>query len=379
MLVASGPEARRETLRYTTDYQAARPEPLTRLATALSFYFGDLFAWAHLPAVGLGLLALAGPRRWQPPAAAGVVVALAVATVVTTLRADEQDIPFGSVSPAFALLVIPFLLPAVIGWAVRERDTDLRMLLVLTIPTALVGFVVLSMATSAWVRWGPAAAAVLPLFGVLGAATVTRAEQLRAEQSHRRASRHARASRHDRVRANRILRPVVIAVALTLALTGTHTLRSFRDPSPDRLNLQITEGPLAGLWTDHHFLENCHLATVTAGALRPGAGVLFYGAPGGYTYSRAPMDTNIIWLADFGAANAATVRWLTERDRWPDVVIVHHGVIDRSGGWQALAAEDPLIATVDATYGEASETEMYVVLRRDGTVADLPDDACRAD
>lgn len=194
----------------------------------------------------------------------------------------------------------------------------------------------------------------------------------RAEPREPDPGRHTRSARQSLP-----LRPTAVAVAIVLALVGTHSLRSFRDPSPNLLDQRITAGPLAGLVTDD-LLENCDLTTVVAGSVGPDEGVLFYGAPAGYTYSRAAMDTNIVWLADFGAANATTVQWLTDHDRWPDVVIINEHLIDRNGGWRALVAEDPFIATIDAEYGEAVLSGRYVVLRQDGTTPDLPVGVCPA-
>lgn len=101
--------------------------------------------------------------------------------------------------------------------------------------------------------------------------------------------------------------------------------------------------------------------------MEPSDSVFFWGAPAGYAYSTARMDTPLLWLADFGAANAVGVEWMTERDRWPDVVFVHAGVLAASGGWDEVTARDPILGALARDYGPPTEVPGYLVLRQDGT------------
>ena len=287
-----------------------------------------------------------------------VIVAAALGVLSSVFGEPPPIPPFGSISPVFALLVIPLLLPAVVGWAASDRDRDLGIMLALTVPTAVIGFVVMTMATSASPHWGPSAASFLPLFGVLGYAITAQAGPT-GEPSAATPT-------------------AAVATVLILALIGTHTLRSFRDGSPFQLGDRIATGPQAGLQTNPGFVAgSCELEAVTGAAIGPGESVLFYGVPAGYAYSEAAMDTNILWLSSFGAANAATLQWIRANGRAPEVVIIGQGTVDSAGGWDRLVAEDPLIAMVDAGYGPAVRTDSgYIVIRRDGTRADLPATRC---
>jgi len=61
---------------------------------------------------------------------------------------------------------------------------------------------------------------------------------------------------------------------------------------------------------------------------------------------------------------------MTERDRWPDVVIIHGGSVDAAGGWDEVVRHGPLLARFVADYGTPTEANGYLVLRRDGAVRD---------
>lgn len=366
VLITLGADALRDTLEFTRAYQSQRPDPDERVKSAVSSYRGALLVPAHIPAALLALTAAAAPRRWQGPASAGVVLTVAAATWTSVLRAEEDAVPFGSISPAFALLVIPLLLVPVVVWAVLDDDDEVRVLLALTVPTALVGSAILTMTSSASAYWGPAAAAFLPLFAVLVSSSVSRVHR---EYTHRESA--------DRPTAKALLAATTVAVVMSGALLGTHTLRSFRDPSPDRLVARVESGPLAGLLTQQRYLgEDCELSAVTSAAIRPGESVLFYGAPAGYAYTSARMDSNILWLSAFGAANAATVDWMMAMNREPDVVVVSRVTVERAGGWDRVVAEDPFIATVDAEFAEPVRTQDYYVFRRDGQRTAIAWESC---
>ncbi|MGA8048389.1 MAG: hypothetical protein WCA30_19210 [Dermatophilaceae bacterium] len=360
VLAAIGPDAVRRTLEYTLEYQAQRLSPGERLLGALSRYGETLVSWTYAPAAVLALVAALVPRPWRAAVGCAAVSAVVLGVFHTVLEAPMSTSPFGAISPAFGMLVIPVLLAPVLVWAVRDDDVDLAVLLSLTAPAALVGYAVMTMSSSASTRWGSAAASFLPLLGILAYAVADQVgERPRAPTAP--------------------LRPAAAAaLVLILALVGTHTLRTFRDPIPFQLDDRIATGPQAGLLTQERFVtRDCLLEEVTAASLGPGDGVLFYGLPTGYAYSEAAMDTNILWLSAFGAANAATLEWIRDSGRAPEVVIVGQGTVDAAGGWDRLVAADPFVAMVDAGYGPPVPSGTgYFVLRRDGTRAILPATTC---
>lgn len=332
LALATGPGigAVLETVRYTTDYQASRPEPFARLAQATSRYLDGVVAWRHLPALVLALVALVPrlPWRVRAVAALGVPVVIAVAAWVAAPAQAVGGEPFGLYSGTFAMLVLTFLVGPVALWAHRVGDRDLRMLLLLTAPTALLGAMSFAMATSASVRWGAPVPPLLPLLGAVGAGLVLWA------------------GRHG----TRLL-AVTAAAALVGSLLAVHPLRSFRDGMPGTLNHPVAAGPMAGLRaSDHHAARDCELRRLLTTWVGPGDGVFFYGAPGGYAYTEGRMQTNLIWIGTFGQANAQTVRWWQGSGRLPDVAVVDQAQVRAAGGWEALVADDPIAAYLQEHY-----------------------------
>lgn len=348
LVIAVGPglTALQDTIAYTTEYQAHRPSLLARGRQALERYVDGMLVWRHLPAFALAVLALL-PRlswTWRAVAASGIPVAVAGAACVVVPPHITAREPLGLLSGGFVLIVAPLLLLPVAAWAHRKGSERIRLLLLLTLPVAIVGMTSFSLISSANVRWGVAAPPVQPLFGALAAGLVLWA------------TRHA-----GRVAGG------LTALALVCSLLVVHPLRTFQNPDPRQLAARISDGPLAGLKTDaNHLTADCELRTLVATWVGPHDSVFFYARPGGYAYSTAKMDTNILWLADFGQANHRTVEWWTKTGRWPDVAMIYPAAVRRAGGWAALATEDPVITALSQTYGPPTESDGYLVLRRDG-------------
>ncbi|HSP60242.1 MAG TPA: hypothetical protein VLO09_04210 [Ornithinimicrobium sp.] len=350
ILLGPGLGALRDTVTWTAEYQASRPPPAVRLGTAAERYAEGLLSWRHVPALVLAAVATVPVLSWRSRAvaAAAVPVAVVAAAWWTALRGDLDREPVGLLSGAFVLLAVPLLLLPVVRWAAVTGDRDVRLLLVLTLPTAAVGVVSFSLVTSAAVTWGVGAPPAQPLLGALAAGTVVWA------------------SRHGTPALG-----AGVAVALVLCLLVIHPLRSFRDPPPWDLGGPVAAGPLAGLrTTEEHREADCQLRATVGAWAREGDGTFFYARPAGYLYGGAGMDTNLLWLSDFGAAGARTVQWWQEEDRWPDLAVVHLGTVRAAGGWEALAARDPVVAALDEEYGEPVELPGLLALRRDGTVPD---------
>lgn len=330
LVLGPGPGALLETVRYTTDYQAARPEPLDRLLRSAGRYLEGVLAWRHLPALALAAVALVPrvPWRWRATAALGIPVSLAAAAWAVAPALAGGGEPFGLYSATYAMLVLTFLLAPVAVWVHRVGDRDVRLLLLLTGPTALLGAAGFAMATSASVRWGAPAPPLLPLLGAVGAGLVLWA------------GRHG-----TRVLAS------VAGLALVGSLLAVHPLRSFRDGLPHTLADPLPSGPMAGLRTQDAEVErDCELRHLVATWVGPTDGVFFYGIPGGYAYTDAPVQTNLVWVSAFGEANERTPRWWRETGRLPDVAVVDKAPVRRAGGWETLVAEDPILAFLQEEY-----------------------------
>lgn len=343
------------TVDYTTSYQSARPEPVARLMRTATDFARTVVSPAYLPVLALAALACPGrvPARWRAVAAALVPVAAALPALA---RVGEPE-HVGGTSGTYAVIVALVLaLPVTLG-AVRRGDRDLRLLLALAAP-GLVGLLVYASLTNATASWGAVVPPVVPLLGVLGlgvAATVAEAfgEPWRGGADGGGGS----------PRTVGVATLVVVVLAVT-SLLGTHTLRSFRDPAPWIATTAVETGPNAGLRTTAaRASSDCEWQLLLGAWARPGEGLLAYSLPAAYLYTDGPTDTAIVWLGDFGAANADVVDWLDRTGRWPDVVVVQSAI---ARAWEEKSTTDPLIGRLAAGYGPPQDVDHFFVLRRDG-------------
>lgn len=347
VLAGPGLGALVDTVAFTIDYQADRIPPAERLLRSVGMHAEGLLAWRNLPALLLAVVPVV-PRvalRWRLTAAAAAPLALAAAVIWAAHRAEPGELHLGEVSSAYLVLLAVLLTPGVVLVVREVDDARLRRLLVLTLSPAVVGLVSLSLVSSASAKWGVAAAPVQPLLG----ASVLIVLFLLARHRGRTVA-------------------LLAGGAVLVSLLGVHTNRVFWDTQPWRLDARVTQGPLAGLLTQESTLrQDCETRQAVERWVGPGDSVFFWSAAAGYTYSTAPMDTPILWFADFGAANAVGVEWMTAHDRWPDVVFVHRGILEAVGGWDQVIQRDPLLAAVDRDYGTPTQVPGYLVVRRDGT------------
>ncbi|WP_134774066.1 hypothetical protein [Ornithinimicrobium flavum] len=351
-----------ETLSYTTDYQASRPHPVDRLADTTRRFAEVVVSPAFVPALVLALLAGLPrvPARLRTPSM--VLVAPAAAVPAALSLSDPTRLVTGATSGTYAVLVVLALVVPVALWSARTPHRDLRLLLALSGPPAVVGLVTYALATSAKGSWGVIVPPALPLYGVLGIGAVLAATQAWGRRDDARDDDRGRSTR-------RPLRPVPLAAValLVVPLLGVHTLHSFRDPAPWRTTARITEGPNAGLsTTPEGWVQDCRTRRAVSGWVGPGETLLAYAEPSVYLYTEARAATNIVWLGTFGAVNQATVDWLDERGAWPDVVLVLPSV---ASDWTRYAADDPLLQRLGEDYGTYVGAGPFGVQRRDGAVS----------
>lgn len=326
--IGPGPGALLETISYTADYQASRPQPWQRALRTLGTITGGL---TGAPFLAGAVLALVGLLPWAPSRCRcwAVLAAAPVAVAVLWVLGRGDEVPgelLGLYSPVLGLLLVLLLVIPVAAWTHRAGDRQVRLLLVLSTPVALLGVLAFAMSTSASVRWGAPLAPALPLLGALGAGLVRWCGS---------------EARPDRRGATALL----AASVLVGSVVAHHPLRSFRDGSPEQLVGPVAGGPLAGLHTRPDGLEgDCMRRGLAADWVRERESVFFHGVPGGYAYTGARMDTNLVWVANFGAPNERTVRWWTETGRFPDVAFVGGAAVTAAGSWEELAREDPIIA-----------------------------------
>lgn len=353
VLLVPGPESLVETVRYTLSYQELRPGTGTRLLRQVLAHGELLSRWAYVPAALLAVVATLSsvPRRVR----GWLLVLLPPAAVLPSLPLLLEDGPVrvGAASGTVALVLCLALALPVGLRVLRSGPTWLRHLLGPSAALAVVGTPVMAATTTAGPRWGVMVATVAPLLAALVAGLLwVLIEDLPPR------------SLPDR------LAPRTVSVLLVLLLLGTHSLLSFRNGPFWTLTEQIAAGPHAGLRTDRCYAEaDRRLAAVVGRWVDPDGSLLSLGAPAAYLYTGARMDTNIVWLADFGPANRETVDWMERTGRFPDVVLVAGPVVDRAGGWEAMTRDDPLVGWLAAHYPPAVADDDYRVVPRDPAAA----------
>lgn len=360
ILLGPGVESVLETVRYTLSYQSLRPDPGIRLAQQLTAHGDLLLRWAYLPAAVLAVASSLPPvpRRVRAVLLALIPPAAVLPSLPLLLDTGPAPPPTGAASGTIALVLCLALLLPVGVRVLASGPRWLRHLLVPAAALALVGTPVMAATTTAGPRWGVMVAAVAPLLGALvaGVLWILR-EDLGTEP-----------------RAARLVTAAALVV-LVLLMLGTHSLLSFRNGPFWTLTEPVASGPHAGLRTDTCYAEaDRRLGAVVNRWVRPDGSLLSLGAPAAYLHSGARMDTNIVWLADFGPANRATLDWMDRTGRYPDVVLVAGPVVDRAGGWEAMTRDDPLVGWFARSYGTGVEDDDYRMMSRDappdGVVSD---------
>ncbi len=338
----------RRTLRYTADYHRPRASPPTRLRFFVEDYVDALLDWRYVLLAVLVITAVAAPivsARHRLGIAAALAIPVAVALPGVELALDGLAAPgrIGVTIGTYTTIVVGALCLPVVLWSRRTRERPLNRLLLITLPSAMVNLPVLAMATSASAFWGSAIAPLVPLLGALVIGLLLMAREVAPPRAAVRAT----------------------ALALLVLFAGVQTLYTFRNGTPWNLTERVTDGANAGLMTTPRFVDyEASIRTTVADHTGDGDTVFFYLFPAGYIASTAPMDTNLIWLGRFRDANQETIDWFDRTNRHPDVVFIPEYAVEGAGGWDRLAAEDPLIAYLLDHYSEPEGDRAFYVLRR---------------
>ncbi len=330
LLLGPGPAAISDTLSYTLAYQADRPPPSTRWATLVDTFGSNLGSPRYWP---MWALAAAASIPFLPKFVRGLACVLVpFAAAAVSLRDDFTTDPpalFGRPVGTLAIVVSLALVVPLTVFVLQERRRDLTRMLALSLPAAALQTPIIGATTSSGPLLGVAVIGATPALAALAAGWV---EMVRTYVPGRAV--------------------MVTGPALVVVVAGVLALRPFYDPFPWQLTARITSGPYAGLSTSP---EQAALFDVlrrdTQRWLRPGGTVLFYGTiPGGYLIADSTPRTNILWLNDFGQANTQTLRYFSRKGGPPDVVFVEVRSASRAGGWDELAARDPLMGFVLRNY-----------------------------
>lgn len=276
--------------------------------------------------------------RWQAdrPRMRGLFAALLPLTLLIAVFANWSAMHRGPVLQTlggnFLIAFVLFALPAIVS-GLGTVSTDVRRFVRLALPTGIVGFVVVSVSTSAGIVWAS---------GITGLAPLAMAAVAWWVGEVRRLERPA-------AEASAVL---LLLVTLVVLLFGM----SFKNGAPLTLHHTIDSGPYAGITTTNALAG--HVADVealTAKWVGPTTGVLFFEYPEGYVLQRGVMLTNAVWL-NVGPVDRATIAYYDRIHRWPDVAFVPARLLTATGASTKSSAADPLLAALASRYHVAERS-----------------------
>jgi hypothetical protein len=328
LLLVPGTELVRATLDFTLAYQEQRVPTGERLALAVAGYLSNLGQLKFLPMWLAALLASLPflPMRLRAGFVALVPVLAAVPSV-KVLFDGEEALAFGKAAGTYAVIVALALLVPVGVWAIQRGSGAVGVLVGIGLPIALLQVPLIAATTSSSAFWGVHAVGSSALLLGLIAGWCCFVAELGAVVEW------------------------LAGLSIIASLAVLMALKPFFDPFPWQLTARIDSGAFAGIATRPDVARLVEAITEQSDALvRPGEGVMYYGVPGSYVLSQGRPVTPIIWMTDYGAANQASVEYFQRTGRTPDVVFVNSVWAERAGGWDKLAAKDPLIRYVLDNY-----------------------------
>jgi hypothetical protein len=302
-----------------------------------------LWAW-YAPALGVSA-GCAWVARWRPERQRlrGLLAALLPVALVVAAFANwcalGRGATFETIGGNFLIAFALFALPGILA-GLGTASGDVRRLLVLALPAGLVGFLVVSLLTSAGIVWASGIAGLAPL--AMASVMWWAGEVGRLESP---------------------LADALAALGLLLVLVALLFGTSFKDDAPLTLHHTIGSGPYAGVTTTAALgARVTAFEELTAKWVGPATGVLFFEYPGGYVLQRGVMVTNAVWL-NIGPVDRITIDYY-DRGRWPDVAFVPSGLLTPGGASTESPAADPLLAALAARYHvvERSAATGYTVM-----------------
>jgi hypothetical protein len=322
LLWGLGLEKLEAAIAFTLAYQSERLSPGARLARAARTY-GMLRYPSYWPLLlGLVLVVVGHLRpRWRVLALLGSTLALCCAVLLPVLAVAEvlPTLWFGNTGAGLEVILVLVLAVTVLpALATRGRDGRVRDMAYAAGP-AIVAMVILASTTNSGPQYSVHGAGLASLFMVLVAEWVVFATSFRMGP----------------LRWAPALLPSAGMAVLLLALP-------FQEPPAWRLDTRVDQGPWRGLMTTSERARDLDLLVSSVRtATEGGRGLLVMGYPGAYLAARGPMDTHILWLDDYGEANAAGVRWIERTGRVPDVVLIRES-LEQAPGADTWPARDPL-------------------------------------
>lgn len=333
LLWGLGVEQLEAAIDFTLGYQSERLSPAERVARMAGTY-GMLRYPSYWPLLlGLVLVVVGHLRpRWRVLTLLGSSLALCCAVLLPVLAVAEV-IPmlwFGNTGAGLEVILVLVLAVTVVPPLATRGGGRGRDVAYAAGP-ALVAMVIHASTTNSGPQYSVHGAGLAGLFMVLVAEWVGFATGFRI----------------GRIRWAAALLPSVGMAVLLLALP-------FQEPPAWRLDSRVDHGPWRGLMTTSERARDLGLLVSTVQATTDGGrGLLVMGYPGAYLAAQGPMDTHILWLDDYGQANAAGLRWIEQTGRVPDVILISES-LEQGPDADTWPVRDPLRGWVAERYRPAS-------------------------
>jgi hypothetical protein len=312
--------------------------------TLLRTWGVPLWAWfapSFAVSVAAALPALRAPGRAR---ARGWLLTALPVTLALPVLANASVAGLGSWTFAGNYLTA-FVLFAAIPMAadLRSMGDQMRRFVLLSLPTGVVGMLVVVSLSSAGLYLASQIVGLAPLAVATVAWWVATVEESAGSGAGRAAM-------------------TLLIAGVTVCLFGA----AFSQDAPLTLRERIGSGAFAGMLTNEPRVEFLTaLEALSARFVLPGDGVLFVASPGAYlALDSGTALTNATWL-DHGPADGAAVEYYDRIGRWPDIVFVETTVLEeaRASGTEAA---DPLLFELDRRYRavETSSGIGFTVLSR---------------
>lgn len=274
-------------------------------------------------------------RRVSADAAALIPLAALLPGFIAIERGVHKML--GWTPSGYAVYLVAGMTIAAVGWAIREHDTAVGVLLGFGGLVAAVGMPLVFWATSAGSYW---AIPVVAMGALSMAATLGWLRLLRSGGVE--------------------WLPLAawgMAAACLIALLLTNT---FKDGHPFELKTRIGSGPLAGLaTTPENRAWYGSLEAAGERLVRPEERVLVIGRPLGYLLLGGQMHTNAVWL-NAGRSDVYTGGYYEKSGVYPDHIFLSTAIVDRYGGLEIAGGRDPLVRWLLKRYRLESTIEGYL-------------------
>ena len=331
----------RATLAYTSSIVTGLASPLQHLAYVVGFTAVALLNPWLLPMWALVIASCVPAVR--SGVRAGCLATIPLAAAIPGFVVILQGTPgfhFGTSSASWLITCVAGIAAPALVHAVRTRATARLRLVLLALPSSIVGAVVVALATSSSVTRGVTLVGSAPLAFVLLACWAAALGEL----GGRAASATGAA--------------VVILTALVLLFATV-----FDDAPIGAPRTFVTSGPYAGITMGTERWRQVE-GLVAAGRrfVAPGSTVVFLAQRAVYMLVGGRPYTNVTWLAPT-RSDGATLAYYARHGGLPRIAFVDDTDIRREGGYAKARLVDPMLARILSDYRLVGRTAGFHIYR----------------